>query len=204
MDLRDRNILLGITGGVAAYKACELARRLQDEGAQVQAVLATRIDRLPPEQKDLLQTLAVIGKEFPFRLVREVSGKSDDELQRLLSELQIAEFIYEQPAVSEVGYVFKHALSQQVAAGSALLERRRVMTYAAPRVRERSDPGEHRQQSDPGERRPSASEREPSSAHRSARGERRDRFICMNAPKMPVSRDTDLAMTPLSSRRVPL
>jgi phosphopantothenoylcysteine decarboxylase/phosphopantothenate--cysteine ligase len=39
MDLRDRNILLGITGGVAAYKACELARRLQDEGAQVQAVL---------------------------------------------------------------------------------------------------------------------------------------------------------------------
>ncbi len=39
MDLRDRNILLGITGGVAAYKACELARRLQDEGARVQAVL---------------------------------------------------------------------------------------------------------------------------------------------------------------------
>ncbi|HEX4584723.1 MAG TPA: bifunctional phosphopantothenoylcysteine decarboxylase/phosphopantothenate--cysteine ligase CoaBC [Burkholderiaceae bacterium] len=39
MDLRDRKILLGITGGVAAYKACELARRLQDQGAQVQAVL---------------------------------------------------------------------------------------------------------------------------------------------------------------------
>jgi phosphopantothenoylcysteine decarboxylase/phosphopantothenate--cysteine ligase len=39
MDLRDRNILLGITGGVAAYKACELARRLQDQGARVQAIL---------------------------------------------------------------------------------------------------------------------------------------------------------------------
>jgi phosphopantothenoylcysteine decarboxylase / phosphopantothenate---cysteine ligase len=39
MDLRDKHILLGITGGVAAYKACDLARRLQDEGAQVQAVL---------------------------------------------------------------------------------------------------------------------------------------------------------------------
>ena len=36
----------------------------------VQAVLASRIDRLPPDQKDLLQTLAVIGKEFPFRLVQ--------------------------------------------------------------------------------------------------------------------------------------
>ena len=33
----------------------------------VQAVLASRIDRLPPEQKDLLQTLAVIGKEFPLQ-----------------------------------------------------------------------------------------------------------------------------------------
>jgi class 3 adenylate cyclase/tetratricopeptide (TPR) repeat protein len=93
----------------------------------VQAVLASRIDRLPRGEKDLLQTLAVIGKEFPFRLVREVSGKADDELQRLLSELQIAEFIYEQPAISDVAYVFKHALSQQVAYGSALLERRRVL-----------------------------------------------------------------------------
>jgi phosphopantothenoylcysteine decarboxylase/phosphopantothenate--cysteine ligase len=39
MDLSDRKILLGITGGVAAYKACELARRLQDQGARVQAIL---------------------------------------------------------------------------------------------------------------------------------------------------------------------
>jgi class 3 adenylate cyclase/tetratricopeptide (TPR) repeat protein len=106
----------------------------------VQAVLATRIDRLPPEQKDLLQTLAVIGKEFPFRLVREVSGKSDDELLGLLSELQIAEFIYEQPAISDVGYVFKHALSQQVAAGSALLERRRVLHDRVARVLEAQFP----------------------------------------------------------------
>jgi class 3 adenylate cyclase/tetratricopeptide (TPR) repeat protein len=106
----------------------------------VQAVLASRIDRLPAEQKDLLQTLAVIGKEFALRLVREVSGKADDELQRLLSELQIAEFIYEQPGVSDVGYVFKHALSQQVAAGSALLERRRVLHERVARVLEAQFP----------------------------------------------------------------
>ena len=106
----------------------------------VQAVLASRIDRLPPEQKDLLQTLAVIGKEFPLRLVREVSGKSEDELQRLLSELQIAEFIYEQPAISDVAYVFKHALSQQVASGSALLERRRVLHERVARVLEAQFP----------------------------------------------------------------
>ena len=102
----------------------------------VQAVLASRIDRLPPAQKDLLQTLAVIGKEFPLGLVREVSGKADDELQRLLSGLQAAEFIYEQPAISDVAYIFKHALSQQVAAGSALLERRRVLHERVARVLE--------------------------------------------------------------------
>jgi len=106
----------------------------------VQAVLASRIDRLQPDQKDLLQTLAVIGKEFPFRLVREVSGKSDDDLQRLLSELQLAEFIYEQPAVSDIAYVFKHALSQQVASGSSLLERRRVLHERVARVLEAQFP----------------------------------------------------------------
>ena len=106
----------------------------------VQAVLASRIDRLPPDQKDLLQTLAVIGKEFPFRLVREVSGKSDDDLQRLLSELQLAEFIYEQAAVSDIAYVFKHALSQQVASGSTLQERRRSLHHRVARVLEEQFP----------------------------------------------------------------
>jgi phosphopantothenoylcysteine decarboxylase/phosphopantothenate--cysteine ligase len=39
MDLAGKRILFGLTGGVAAYKACELVRRLQDEGAVVQAVM---------------------------------------------------------------------------------------------------------------------------------------------------------------------
>ncbi|HXW84610.1 MAG TPA: hypothetical protein VEJ86_09420, partial [Candidatus Binataceae bacterium] len=95
--------------------------------ATVQAVLASRIDRLPPEQKDLLNTLAVIGKEFPLELVRHMAGKPDDELHRMLTDLQTAEFIYEQPALPEAVYVFKHALSQQVAYGSTLQERRKVL-----------------------------------------------------------------------------
>jgi class 3 adenylate cyclase/tetratricopeptide (TPR) repeat protein len=106
----------------------------------VQAVLASRIDRLPPDQKDLLQTLAVIGKEFPLRLVQGVTGKADDELRRLMSELQVAEFICEQPAISDVEYVFKHALSQQVSAGSALQERRRVLHQRVAQVLEAEFP----------------------------------------------------------------
>src|SRR5450631_114230 len=83
--------------------------------ATVQAVLAARIDRLPAEEKELLQTLAVLGREFPLGLVRHVTVKPDDELERMLARLQAGEFIYEQPALGELEYVFKHALTQEVA-----------------------------------------------------------------------------------------
>src|SRR5215469_6172693 len=70
----------------------------------VQAILASRIDRLPSDAKDLLQTLAVIGREFPLSLVREVTKQSDDDLNRMLNDLQLGEFIYEQPAVGDIEY----------------------------------------------------------------------------------------------------
>jgi predicted ATPase len=94
--------------------------------ATVQAILAARIDRLPANEKDLLQTLAVIGREFPLGLIRRVVQVSDAELDRILSDLQLAEFIYEQPALPEVEYIFKHALTQQVAYNSLLIERRKL------------------------------------------------------------------------------
>jgi class 3 adenylate cyclase/predicted ATPase len=93
----------------------------------VQMILASRIDRLPPNEKELLQTLAVIGKEFPLRLVKQVTVKSDDDLERMLSNLQLSEFIYEQPALTDVEYTFKHALTLEVAYNSVLTERRRAL-----------------------------------------------------------------------------
>ena len=92
----------------------------------VQAILAARIDRLPADEKDLLQTLAVIGREFPLALVRRLLSTSDDELNRMLSDLQMAEFIYEQPATGDIEYIFKHALTQEVAYNSLLVERRKI------------------------------------------------------------------------------
>ncbi|MBI3328422.1 MAG: hypothetical protein HYZ81_17190 [Nitrospinae bacterium] len=91
----------------------------------VQGVLAARIDRLPAEVKVLLQTLAVIGKAFSCSLLTQVVEQSQEELQRLLAHLQGAEFIYERPAFPEPEYSFKHALTQEVAYTSLLLERRR-------------------------------------------------------------------------------
>ena len=94
----------------------------------VQAILAARIDRLPAADKDLLQTLAVVGRDFPLRLIANVvAEKSEEELARMLADLQLGEFIYEQPAVGDIEYTFKHALTQEVAYGSVLGERRALL-----------------------------------------------------------------------------
>jgi len=93
----------------------------------VQAILAARIDRLAADHKDLLQTLAIIGTEFKFGLVRRVAAKSGPELEPMLAELQLGEFIYEQPAVGDLEYTFKHALTHDVAYNSVLNERRRLL-----------------------------------------------------------------------------
>src|SRR5271155_2666890 len=47
----------------------------------VQAILPSRIDRLAVAEKELLQTLAVIGREFPLALIGRMTGKSDHELE---------------------------------------------------------------------------------------------------------------------------
>jgi class 3 adenylate cyclase/tetratricopeptide (TPR) repeat protein len=91
----------------------------------VQGILASRIDRLPASEKELLQTLAVLGTEFPLSLVKRTIQKADDELMRALTHLQLGEFIYEQPRLGEVEYIFKHALTQEVAYHSILAERRK-------------------------------------------------------------------------------
>jgi class 3 adenylate cyclase/tetratricopeptide (TPR) repeat protein len=95
--------------------------------ATVQAILAARIDRLPQDEKDLLQTLAVLGREFALSLIRLVARITDDDLNRMLGKLQLAEFIYEQPATGDIEYVFKHALTQEVAYSSLLIERRKAL-----------------------------------------------------------------------------
>ena len=93
----------------------------------VKGILAARIDRLSASNKDLLQTLSIIGKEFPLGLVRKVLGKGEEELAPMMSELQVGEFIYEQPAFPDIEYVFKHALTQEVAYDSVLIDRRKLI-----------------------------------------------------------------------------
>jgi class 3 adenylate cyclase/tetratricopeptide (TPR) repeat protein len=95
--------------------------------ATVQAVLAARIDRLPPEEKRLLQTAAVIGTEVPLPLLQAIGELPEDAVQRGLAHLQAAEFVYETRLFPEHEYTFKHALTHEVAYSGLLQERRRVL-----------------------------------------------------------------------------
>jgi class 3 adenylate cyclase/predicted ATPase len=93
--------------------------------ATVQGILAARIDRLPREEKDLLQTLAVVGLEAPLTLIRKMVTRP--QIERMLGNLQAGEFIYEQAASGEAQYTFKHALTQEVAYNSLLIEHRKIL-----------------------------------------------------------------------------
>jgi class 3 adenylate cyclase/tetratricopeptide (TPR) repeat protein len=95
--------------------------------ATVQAVLAARIDRLPPEDKRLLQTAAVIGTEVSLPLLQAIAEVPEEALHRSLAHLQAAEFLYETRLFPEREYTFKHALTHEVAYGSLLHEHRRIL-----------------------------------------------------------------------------
>ena len=142
-----KELIITTTGGVPFFME-ETVQALFDEGAlkrqngtvmllrplgsliippTVQAILAARIDRLHNDEKNLLQMLAILGREFVLSLARAVAGRSEDELERLLARLQQGEFVYEQPSIVDVEYTFKHALTQEVAYNSVLLERRKQL-----------------------------------------------------------------------------
>jgi predicted ATPase len=92
-------------------------------------VVMARIDRLPHEMKELLQTAAVIGREFSSRLLGAV-WKDLETLENRLHELSRLEFISERAATEGSTYVFRHALTQEAAYGS-LLERHRRTHHGA-------------------------------------------------------------------------
>ncbi len=92
----------------------------------IQGVLAARIDRLDAEVKRTLQTASVIGREFARRLVDRLSGAAM-RAETSLQALKAVELIYEKTLFPELSYVFKHALTQDVAYGSLLRPQRKEL-----------------------------------------------------------------------------
>ncbi len=115
-----------LTGARGAYRLAKPIETIQVPPT-VQAILAARIDRLPPEEKRLLQAAAVVGKDVPFPLLQAIAELPGGDLRQGLTHLQAAEFLYELSLFPDPEYTFKHALTHEVASGSLLHERRRAL-----------------------------------------------------------------------------
>ena len=134
--LTETKFLVGERGSYRLEKTFESTQ----VPATVQAVLAARIDRLPPDEKRLLQSAAIIGKDVRFVLLQAIADQSEEEISRGLVRLQAAEFLYETSLFPEIEYTFKHALTHEVAYGSVLQERRRVLHMRIVKAIERLYP----------------------------------------------------------------
>jgi len=89
----------------------------------IQGIIAARMDRLEDNLKRTMQVASVIGRDFAFRILETIS-EMRKELKSYLLNLQGLEFIYEKRLFPELEYIFKHALTQEVAYNSLLQKRR--------------------------------------------------------------------------------
>jgi class 3 adenylate cyclase/tetratricopeptide (TPR) repeat protein len=95
----------------------------------IQGIIMSRLDRLGEQGKRTVQLASVIGRQFLARLLERVAGLSG-KLEGLLRELKALEIIYEQGLIPEPAYIFKHAVIQDVAYNSLLLQRRKELHRA--------------------------------------------------------------------------
>jgi class 3 adenylate cyclase/tetratricopeptide (TPR) repeat protein len=95
----------------------------------IQGIIMARLDRLGEDGKRTVQLASVIGRQFLRRLLERIAGLPG-QLEGLLGELKTLEIIYEAGLLAEPAYVFKHAVIQDVAYQSLLVQRRRELHRA--------------------------------------------------------------------------
>jgi tetratricopeptide (TPR) repeat protein len=125
-----------LAGERGAYRLTRPVEALQVP-ATVQTILAARIDRLPPEEKRLLQAASVIGKDVPYTLLTVIAEQPEEALRRGLAHLQESEFLHETQLFPDLEFTFKHALTHDVAYAGLLGERRRDLHAAVVAAIER-------------------------------------------------------------------
>ena len=97
----------------------------------VQSVIAARIDNLPAVEKEVLQVASVVGGDVPTSVLRRLTGLDDTTLEKALTFLGAAKFLFNSKLPPDGEYSFYHALAQEVAYRSLLKERRRALHAAA-------------------------------------------------------------------------
>ena len=93
--------------------------------SKIQEVIMSRVDVLPEAAKNLIQTFSVAGREISYELIKEVMELSEDELISSLSILKDSELLYERGSYPQSNYIFRHALTQEVAYDSLLTKKRK-------------------------------------------------------------------------------
>ncbi len=122
MLLNGRRVLLGVTGGIAAYKSAELCRRLMDVGADVQAVLTASAGRFVTP----LTFQALTGNEAPVQLF-------DTDRESRISHVELArnaDVIVVAPATANFVAKMAHGLADDLL--STLLLAARCPVVVAP------------------------------------------------------------------------
>jgi len=126
-----------LAGEPGRYRLVQPVRSIQVPRT-VQAMLEARIDRLPSDDKRLLQVASVVGKDVSFVLLQAIVDLPEEALQGGLDRLQAGEFLYEIGLYPHPEYSFKHALTHEVAYGGLLQERRRELHAQIVHVMETS------------------------------------------------------------------
>jgi class 3 adenylate cyclase/tetratricopeptide (TPR) repeat protein len=141
-SLAEDGVLVGARGAYQLAKSGESVR----VPPTIQVVLAERIDRLAPEDKELLQTAAVVGTEVPVAVLAAITERRSDALADALARLQASECLYETSLPPAAEYAFRHALIHDVVYASLLQDRRRALHARTVEALERLYPerlGEH-------------------------------------------------------------
>jgi adenylate cyclase len=112
LSLAQSGVLLGERGH---YRLAPSGWQNPTLPTTVEAVIGARIDLLPESEKALLQTAAIVGKEFPFEVVRTVTGLPDATARPLLRRLRTAELIQPRDTAMGESFAFRHPLIQEVA-----------------------------------------------------------------------------------------
>jgi len=95
--------------------------------ATVQAVIASRIDRLSPREQLTLKVASAIGRSFGFQLLRDIHPIEEDkpELPNYLMKLERFDLTPMETPEPDLRYMFKHIITQEVAYGLMLHSQRR-------------------------------------------------------------------------------
>ena len=90
-------------------------------------VIMSKIDKLPEAARDVLRTGSIIERQFSHELISKATGLAEKELLSHLSTLKDSELLYERGVYPQSTYIFKHALTREVAYDSILAKKKKTI-----------------------------------------------------------------------------